>query len=101
MSSQRPILQRGRPVGSRTFDPVIASAFGDVMRGARVKLGIAQETLAAAASVERSYLGRVERGESVPSLATIFRIATALGCRADVLIGATEDLIASADLHRD
>lgn len=93
MSAQTRTVKAGRPLGSRTFDPLLALAFGTVMRNARLERGIAQESLAASAAVERSYLGRVERGESVPSLAVILRIAGALGCTAEQLVGATENLL--------
>jgi len=42
--------------------------------------GIAQEALANLASIERSHMGKVERGEHMSTLAIIFKIARALEC---------------------
>ena len=86
---KRPI-QRGRPAGSTTFEAEPALAFGAAVREARTANGVAQETLAHRAGIERSHMGKIERGEHMPTLALIFRIARALGCSATVLIAETE-----------
>ena len=52
--------------------------------------GVAQETLAGLAAIERSHMGKIERGEHMPTLALILRIAKALGCSAASLMEATE-----------
>ena len=54
-------------------------AFGSAVRRVRVERGMSQEALALAADVDRSYLGRVERGDSVIALLVVARIARALG----------------------
>ncbi len=46
----------------------------------RTKLGIGQERLALDAGLHRTYLTTVERGMRNPSLETLCRISTALGC---------------------
>lgn len=76
-SPKRP--QRGRPLGSRSFDPGVAAAFGSVVRAARLEAGISQEALAYMANVERSYFGRVERGQSQPTLHVVLKVSAALG----------------------
>lgn len=53
--------------------------------------GTAQETLAHHAGIERSHMGKIERGEHMPTLALVLRIAEALGCTAAVLIADTEN----------
>jgi XRE family transcriptional regulator, regulator of sulfur utilization len=93
MQEQR--IQRGRPKGARTFDPVPAQAFGAAVREARVAQGIAQETLAGLAGIERSHMGKIERGEHIPSLPLIFKIAAALECGATDLMAATEAQLGS------
>ena len=55
-------LKRGRPVGSKSFDPASAAAFGAAVREQRLLQGLSQEELAYRAQVERSHMGKVERG---------------------------------------
>lgn len=52
--------------------------------------GVAQEALAHLADVERSHLGKVERGEHMPTLALILKIARALECSSAELMADTE-----------
>ena len=42
---------------------------------------ITQETLVNLADLERLHMGKIECGEHAPTLAIIFKIAKALGCR--------------------
>ncbi|MBP5988637.1 MAG: helix-turn-helix transcriptional regulator [Piscinibacter sp.] len=85
--------RRGRPRGSRTFDASVASAFGSIVRQTRLDAGVSQEELAHLAQVERSYLGRLERGESQPTLFVVLKVAAALGCEGRFLVGLTEDAL--------
>ena len=70
-------------------NPALAAAFGQVVRELRIEKGVAQEALALIAETDRSYFGRIERGEKQPSLDIVFRIATALGVRAEELVART------------
>ena len=65
-------------------------AFGAAVRAARTEDGIAQETLAHMAGIERSLMGKIERGEHMPTLVLILRIARALGRSAGELMLETE-----------
>lgn len=56
---------------------------------------MAQEELAALAAIERSHMGKIERGEHMPTLALILRIAIALNRSAAELIAATEENLRS------
>lgn len=58
-------------------DPVLL-ALGSAIRKMRVARGISQENLALLAEVDRSYVGRVERGDNNIAVLTLHRIATAL-----------------------
>ena len=87
---QKRTVQRGRPVGSTTYEPEPALAFGQAVRAARMEQGMAQEELAALAEIERSHMGKIERGEHMPTLALILRIAVALNRTAADLIAGTE-----------
>jgi len=91
---KRPI-QRGRPAGTTTFDAELAQAFGAAVRALRLEQGIAQESLANLAGIERSHMGKIERGEHMPTLAIVFKIAKALGCSAAALMTTTENQIAA------
>lgn len=95
---QKRSIQRGRPTGATTFDAELARAFGAAVRALRTERGIAQEALANLASIERSHMGKIERGEHTPTLAIIFKIAKALGCSTAVLMTETESGIQAAEL---
>ena len=60
------------------------------MRAIRTEEGIAQETLAHLAGIERSHMGKIERGEHMPTLAVILKIAQGLGRSAGELVLETE-----------
>lgn len=53
--------------------------FGLAVRHFREHHGWSQELLAEKADLNRSYLGEVERGRVIPSLATAAKLAAALG----------------------
>lgn len=87
---QKRSVQRGRPAGATTYDEVPARAFGAAVRTARLAQGLAQEALAYRVGVERSHMGKVERGEHLPNLGLVLKIAAALECSAADLLSATE-----------
>jgi transcriptional regulator with XRE-family HTH domain len=78
--------KRGRPPGTTTFDPMLARAFGEAVVRLRSAAGLSQEALAGTASIERSHIGKLERGEHLPNLVALFKIAAAIGCNASDLI---------------
>jgi len=90
---QERVLRRGRPSGSKTADPVVAAAFGSVIRSARTSRGIAQEALALRSGIERSHMGKIERGEHMPTLSAVFKLAKGLNISAAVLIQDTASLL--------
>ena len=87
---QKRVIQRGRPVGATTFEVAPARAFGAAVRAARTEDGIAQGTLAHMAGIERSHMGKIERGEHMPTLVLVLKIARALGVSSAKLLTATE-----------
>ena len=93
---QKRTVQRGRPAGSTTHDAELAHAFGAAVRALRMERGIAQESLAHQAGIERSHMGKIERGEHMPTLAIIFKIAGALECSTAVLMSEAESQLAAA-----
>ena len=69
----------------------VAHAFGKTVRAARVRRGLSQETFARAAGFDRAYPSRLERGVSVPTLTSLFRVAEGLGVKASQLMGDVEN----------
>jgi transcriptional regulator with XRE-family HTH domain len=63
-----------------------AVAFGAAVRERRKAKGWTQERLAEAAGVAAIHVGFVERGENIPKLVMILRLAKALGVRPGELI---------------
>lgn len=54
---------------------------GQAIRTRRKALGLSQEALADAASIDRSHMGKIERGERNVTLLNVLRIARAMNCR--------------------
>ena len=86
-------IRPGRPKGAKTADPVLAAAFGAAVRSARTTRGIAQEMLANLSKIERSHVGKIERGEHMPTIAVVFKIAKALNISGAELMAAAEALL--------
>lgn len=79
MPTARTVPKRVAPKArSTSFDPAVAEAFGKVVRKEREELEIAQDAFAVLADVDRSYYGKLERGERQPSLGLLMRIAHSL-----------------------
>jgi transcriptional regulator with XRE-family HTH domain len=83
----------GRPKGAKTFDPAPARAFGAAVREKRFELGLSQEELANKAQVERSHMGKIERGEHLPNLVLILRLAKALSVKPGLLVDRAAELL--------
>jgi len=94
MSTRPRKPQRGRPRGARSFDPDVAAAFGRAVKEARLAAGISQEALAYMANVERSFFGRIERGDSQPTLFVVLKVAYALGFDGGSLVSLVETELA-------
>ena len=60
--------------------------FGQVLRDFRHKKGVSQETLADEAGLDRTFISRLERGLTQPSLTTLLALAEALEVPAHSLI---------------
>jgi transcriptional regulator with XRE-family HTH domain len=65
-------------------------SLGVAIRARRVALGMSQEALADLAGIDRSHMGKIERGERNVTILNIVRVAEALGCRSsDLLLDAS------------
>jgi transcriptional regulator with XRE-family HTH domain len=51
---------------------------------------MSQEQLADASGLERSYVGRLERGGSQPTLLVLLKLAKGLNCEVSELVGPAE-----------
>jgi transcriptional regulator with XRE-family HTH domain len=58
----------------------LAEKFGSNMRRIRKNKGISQDKLALSADIDRSYVGRIERGEVNITLEKAYKIASVLEC---------------------
>ncbi|QOH34564.1 C.AhdI domain protein [Burkholderia cepacia] len=61
---------------------------GKAIRVRRLDLDISQEALAHLANIDRSHMGKIERGERNVTLLNLLKIARALSCRPSELLGA-------------
>ncbi|MFQ3894666.1 helix-turn-helix domain-containing protein [Sphingobium sp. R-7] len=64
---------------------------GAVIRSGRKEAGFSQEAFADASGIDRSHMGKIERGERNITLLNLIRIAEALDCR-------LSEILAKADL---
>ena len=59
---------------------------GEAIRQARTDRGVSQEKLANMTGIERSHMGRIERGEANVSFLNLMKIAEALQTRLSVML---------------
>lgn len=69
----------------------VKRAFGQAVRAFRLKKGLSQEELAAAAGLDRTYISGLERGVRNPALTTQEKVAKALGTTLRALMLAAEE----------
>ncbi len=72
----------------RTSQPVSpdAALFGERLHELREKRGLTLRDLAERAEMSLTYVSDLERGQKVPSLTTLVRLASALDCKVTVLV---------------
>ncbi len=61
-------------------------SLGEAIRRARIEAGLSQESLAAEAELDRSYMGGVERGEHNLTLMNLCKISAALNIKPSLLL---------------
>ena len=64
----------------------ISEQLGKNMKRIRTKKNMSQGDIARALEVDRGYISNIENGKKNPTLATIQRLANALGVSADELL---------------
>lgn len=65
-------------VSGQTDGDNVLAALGATVRAMRNATGLSQEALADAAGIDRSHMGKIERGERNVTMLNIARIAAAL-----------------------
>lgn len=63
------------------------SELGATLRQHRINRGLSQQALGDRSGVSRNFISQIERGESKPTVATLTRLATALGAGVAELLG--------------
>ncbi|WP_150650700.1 helix-turn-helix domain-containing protein [Pseudomonas fluorescens] len=71
----------------------IGFAFGKVLRQKRKDAGLTQEQLAHEADVQRNYVSLIERGIHNPTIAVLFKLASALRCKPSDLVLSLEKML--------
>ena len=70
----------------------LAKALGERIRTQRKACGISQDALALACSIDRSYMGRIERGEVNITVEKLYQIASQLACEPSSLLPQLSEL---------
>lgn len=65
---------------------MLAKALGERIRTQRKAKGFSQDALAHFCSVDRSFIGRIARGEVIINLEKLYRIASVLECEPQFLL---------------
>lgn len=74
---------------------------GSRLRTIRKQRGLTQEKLGELAGVHYSYIGQVERGDKVPSLKTLHKLARALDTDLNYFLEEQETYYASSDVDKE
>ncbi|MDR1417008.1 MAG: helix-turn-helix domain-containing protein [Prevotellaceae bacterium] len=69
----------GTPERARFDEEAYAFYTSQILLDARKDARLTQQELAERIGVNKSYISRIEKGATVPSVATFYRIASALG----------------------
>lgn len=64
----------------------LAVLLGENIRNARKEKGYSQESLALNAKLDRSYVGRIERGEANITVELLYKLAAVIKCDAKSLL---------------
>ncbi len=72
------------------LDADLGAVVGGEIRRLRDAAGLSTRELAAAAGMSQPFLSQIERGASTPSMASVYRLARALGVRPGDLLPAVE-----------
>ena len=79
------------PENRRPLKP--EEAFRHVLRDLRRERGLTQDALAFDAGLHRTEIGLLERGQRVPSLRTLYKLAAPLGMEPSAMLARAEELM--------
>jgi len=71
--------KRGTPTRQKFQDEALAWYYGEILKDRRKELKMTQQELADKVGTARSYISRIEKGETDIQLSNFFKIASALG----------------------
>ena len=74
---------------------VSAKVVGTVIKEYREKKGLSQEVLSGHADLDRTHYSKIERGERMPTISTLFKIANALAVSPSAIVRSIEERIVS------
>ncbi len=72
-------------------DALIGQSLGRELRAARTAKKLSMRALAAAADISQPFLSQIESGHTMPSIATLFRLAKVLGISPSALLPSTPE----------
>ena len=70
----------------------VSVALRGVVRTSRKSAGLSQEALALQAKVDRSYVGRIERGEANITIELLYQLADVIGVTPDSLLPSQDSI---------
>lgn len=78
--------ERGTPTREDFESKTRAWYYGEILRDRRKSIGMTQKELAESIGRERSYINRIEKGETDMQLSSFLRIASALGIAVNLTV---------------
>jgi DNA-binding XRE family transcriptional regulator len=76
---EREFGKHGTPERAKFDEEAYAFYTSRILLDARKEAGLTQQELARRVGTDKSYISRIEKGITVPSVATFYRIVSALG----------------------
>jgi transcriptional regulator with XRE-family HTH domain len=82
-------------------DPALLSALAGEIKAGRLRLGLSQEDLAHAASLNRTFVAKLELAQTSPSLTSLFQLASGLGVAPEEFVAAVAQRLRRALRHQN
>ena len=83
------------PVGSQSWreeeDRAWEEYNAEILRDARKEAGLTQSELAERIGADKAYISKVENGHTIPTVATFYRIVSAMGMQVELKRSEYED----------